>query len=171
MPAPELGAEVANLKQYEISFRRNAAISEALRLLKNSIIDSLPESDKNELSGPSFGLVSVSCQQIMDHLRERYRTSLASDFESFNTNLDTKIGSRRFQELATHHRFLHVQFSSAHQGLSEVDNCRYLTAHPLTASQTFLGLVTHITEQAPNFAPTPVDLGYSASASASHHPP
>lgn len=42
-PAPELG------------------ISEALRLLKNSIIDSLPESDKNELSDPSFGLVSVSC--------------------------------------------------------------------------------------------------------------
>ena len=187
-PAPELGAAAANLKQYEISFRRNAAISEALRLLKNSIIDSLPESDKNELSDPSFGLVSVSCQRIMDHLRERYGTFLASDFESFRADLDTKIGSRTFQELAAHHRFLHVQFSSANQGLSEVDKCRYLrtsianhlsystaitsylTAYPLIASQTFLGLVIHITEQAPNFAPTPVDLGYSASASASHHP-
>ena len=32
-PAPELGAPAANLKQYEISFRRNSAISEALRIL------------------------------------------------------------------------------------------------------------------------------------------
>ena len=85
-----------------------------------------------------------------------------------------------------HHRFLHVQFSSVNQGLSEVDKCRYLMvlianyisytaavtsyliAHPLIASQTFLGLVTNITEQAPNFAPTPVDLEYSASASAEY---
>lgn len=60
-----------------------------------------------------------------------------------------------------HHRFLHVQFSSVNQGLSEVDKCRYLMvlianyisytaavtsyliAHPLIASQTFLGLVTN----------------------------
>ena len=187
-PAPELGAAAAILKQYEISFRQNAAISEALRILKNSIIASFPESDKNELSDPSFGLVSVSFQRIIDHLRKRHGTFLASDFESFRADLDTKIGSRTFPELAAHHRFLQVQFSSANQGLSEVNKCRYrraaigdhiayttaitsyLTAHPTIANQAFLGLITHITEQAPNFTLTPIDLEYMASALATPHP-
>ena len=100
---PELGAAAAILKQYEISFRRNSAISEALRILKNSIIIGLPEADKNELSDPSFGLVSISCLQILNHLRERYGTFLASDFDSFRTELDTKIGTRTFPELAANH--------------------------------------------------------------------
>ena len=183
-PPPELGAVAAILKQYEISFRRNAAISEGLRILKNSIITSLPEADKDELSDPSFGLVSISCQHIMDHLRERYGTFLASDFEAFRSDLETKIGTRTFPELAAHHRLIHVQFQSANQGLPEIDKCRYLraaignhisfttaitsylTAHPLIAQQTFLGIVNHITEQAPNFAPVPIDLGYAASVSA-----
>ena len=75
-PAPELGAAAANLKQYEISFRRNAAISEALRLLKTSIIVSLPESDKNELSDPSFGHVSVSCVVVPGPRSRSYRIVL-----------------------------------------------------------------------------------------------
>ena len=123
---PELGAAAANLKQYEISFRRNSAISEALRILKNSIIIGLPEADKNELGDPSFGLVLISYLQILNHLRERYGTFLASDFDSFRTELDTKIGTRTFPELAANHRFFHVQFASANQSLSEVDKCCYL---------------------------------------------
>ena len=187
-PPLELGTAAVDLKQYEIAFRRNSAISDALRILNNSIIVGLPEADKNELSDPSFDLVSISCLQILNHLRERYVTFLASDFDSFHTELDTKIGTRTFPELAANHRFLHVQFASANQSLFEVDKCRYLraaisshisystaitsylTAHPLVANQTFLGFVNHITEQAPNFTPTPIDLGYAAAASAPHQP-
>ena len=183
-PPPELGALAANLKQYEITLRRNSAISEALRVLKNAIISNLPDADRNELSDPFFGLVSISCQQLLDHLRERYGTFLASDFDAFRTEHNAKIGMRTFSELSAQHRLIHVQFSSANQGLSEVDKCRYLraaigsnisyttattsylTAHPHIAQQTFLGLVDHITEQAPNFVPVPIDLGYAASLSA-----
>lgn len=182
-PPPELNAAAAILKQYEITFRRNSAISEALRVLKNAIIISLPDADRNELSDPFFGLVSISCQQLLDHLRERYGTFLASDFDAFRTDLNAKIGTRTFPELAAQHRLIHVQFASANQGLSEVDKCRYLrsaigsnisyttaitsylTAHPQIIQQTFLGLVNHITEQAPNFSPVSTDLGYVASAS------
>ena len=188
-PPPELGAAAAILKQYEITFRRNSAISEALRVLKNAIISSLPDADKNELSDPFFGLVSISCQQLLDHLRERYGTFLASDFDSFRTDLNAKIGSRTFSELAAQHRLIHVQFLSANQGLSEVDKCRYLraaigthmsyttaitsylTTHPHIVQQTFTGLVNHITEQAPNFTPIPLDLGYAASVSAATEMP
>ena len=183
-PPPELGAAAANLKQYEITFRRNSAISESLRVLKNAIISSLPDADKNELSDPFFGLVSTSCQQLLDHLRERYGTFLASDFDAFRSDLNAKIGIRTFPELAAQHRLIHVQFLSANQGLSEVDKCRYLraaigshlsyttaitsylTANPHIVQQTFTGLVNHITEQAPNFTPVPIDLGYAASVSA-----
>lgn len=183
-PPPELGAAAANLKQYEITFRRNSAISESLRLLKNAIISSLPDADKNELSDPFFGLVSTSCQQLLDHLRERYGTFLASDFDAFRSDLNAKIGIRTFPELAAQHRLIHVQFLSANQGISEVDKCRYLraaigshlsyttaitsylTANPHIVQQTFTGLVNHITEQAPNFTPVPIDLGYAASVSA-----
>ena len=182
-PPPELGAAAANLKQYEIIFRRNSAISEALRVLTNAIISSLPDADKNELSDPFFGLVSISCQQLLDHLRERYGTFLASDFDAFRNELNTKIELRTFSELAAQHRLIHVQFLSANQGLSEVDKCRYLraaigsnisyttaitsylTAHPHIVQQTFSGLVNHITEQAPNFTPVPTDIGYAAAAS------
>ena len=183
-PPPELGVVATILKQYEISFRENVAISEGFRILKNSIITSLLEADKDELSDPFFGLISISCQHIMDHLRERYGTYLASDFEAFRSDLETKIGTRTFPELAAHHRLTHVQFQSANQGLPEVDKCRYLraaignrisftmaitsylTAHPVIAQQTFSGMVNHITEQALNFAPVPIDLGYAASVSA-----
>ena len=114
----------------------------------------------------------------------RYRTFLASDFEAFRSDLETKIGTRTFPELAAHHSLIHVQFQSANQGLSEVDKCRYLraaignhisfttaitsylTAHPLIAQQTFSGILNHITQQAPNFPPVPIDLGYAASVSA-----
>ena len=183
-PPPELGAAAAILKQYEITFRRNLAISESLRVLKNAIISSLPDADKNELSDPFFGLVSTPCQQLLDHLGERYGTFLASDFDAFRNDLNAKIGIRTFTELAAQHRLIHVQFLSANQGLSEVDKCRYLraaigshlsystaitsylTAHPHIVQQTFTGLVNHITEQAPNFTPVPIDLGYAASVSA-----
>lgn len=188
-PPPKLGAAAATLKQYEIAFRRNAAISEGLRLLKNAIIASLPDADINELSDPFFGLVSISCQQLLNHLRERYGTFFASDFDAFRTELDAKIGTKTFSELAAHHRLIHVQFLSANQGLSEIDKCRYLrtairshvayttaitsylTTHPQIVQQTFLGLVNHITEQAPNFTPIPIDLGYAASVSASTDTP
>ena len=91
---------------------------------------------------------------------------------------------KNFLELAAQQRLIHVQFSSTKHGLSEVDKCRYLqaaigsnisyttattsylTAHPHIVQQTFLGLVNHITEQAPNFALVPIDLGYAASVSA-----
>ena len=63
----KLGAVAATLKQYEIAFRRNAVITEALRLLKNLIIASLSEADINELSNLTLGLVSVSCLQILQH--------------------------------------------------------------------------------------------------------
>ena len=142
VPPPELGAPAANLKQYEITFRRNSAISEALRVLKNAIISSLPDADKNELSDPFFGLVSISCQQLLDHLRERYGTFLASDFDSFRTNLNTKIGSRTFSELAAQHRLIHVQFLSANQGLSEVDKCRYLRA-AIASHMSYTTAITH----------------------------
>ena len=178
---PELGAVAATLKQYEIAFRRNAAITEALRLLKNSIIESLPEADINELSDPTLGLVSVSCLQILQHLRERYGTFLASDFKSLRTELEEKIGSRTFPELAATHRLIHVQFTTANQSLSEIDKCRYLrsaiaaniatttavtsylTANPQIVQQPLAGLVTHITEQALNLTTTPYDPGYAAS--------
>lgn len=187
--APELGALAAQLKQYEIAFRRNSAISEALRLLKNSIVASLPDSDINELSDPILGLVSVSCFQILQHLRARYGIFLASDFDSFRTDLEASIGSRTFSELAATHRLLHVQFSSANQILSEIDKCRYLraaiaanipmntavtsylTAHPQIVQQTFAGLVAHITEQAPNFTSVPNDFGYTASTIATTEVP
>ena len=180
IPPPDLGATAAVLKQYEISFRRNAAISEALRQLKTSIIAAVPDSIIDELSDPTLGLVAVSCNQIISHLRQRYGIFLASDFENFRLALDEKIGSRTFSELSAAHRLLHVQFTSAGQGLSEIDKCRYLraaigtniamqtavtsylTQHPQIVQQTFAGIVLHITEQAPNFAITPNDLGYAA---------
>ena len=162
-PPPELGAAAAILKRYKIIFRRNSAISEALRVLKNTIISSLPDADKNELSDPFYGLVPISCQQLLDHLREHYGIFLASDFDSFRTDLNAKIGNRIFIELAAQNRLIHIQFLSANQGLSEVDKCRYLrtaigihmscttvitsylTAHPHIVQQTFT--VNHITER------------------------
>ena len=62
---PQLGAAAAVLKQYEISFRCNSAISEALRNLKNTITASLPDADINELSDPIIGLVSVKSLEIL----------------------------------------------------------------------------------------------------------
>ena len=64
-PPPELGAAAAILEQFEIIFWRNSAISESLRVLKNAIISSLPDADKNELSDLFFGLVSTSCQHLL----------------------------------------------------------------------------------------------------------
>ena len=88
MQPPELGAAAAVLKQYEISFRRNSAISEALRNLKNTIITSIPDADINELSDPIMGLVSVTSLEILQHLRTRYCIFLASDFGSFRRSLE-----------------------------------------------------------------------------------
>ena len=90
--------------------RRNSAISESLRVLKNAIISSLPDADKNELSDPFFGLVSTSCQQLLDHLRERYGTFLASDFDAFRSDLNAKIGIRTFTELAAQHDARRLRF-------------------------------------------------------------
>ena len=177
---PELGALAATLKQYEIVFRRNSAISEALRMLKNTIISSLPDSDIDELSDPTMGLVAVTSLQILQHLRARYGVFLASDFGSFRKTLEETIGSRTFAEVAAAHRLIHVQFGTANQHLSEIDKCRYLraaiapnvamstavtsylTTHPQIIQQTFAGLAAHITEQAPNFAIIPSDFGYAA---------
>lgn len=179
---PELGAVAAVLKQYEIAFRRNSAISEALRNLKNTIIASLPDSDIDELSDPTMGLVSVTSLEILQHLRARYGVFLASDFGSFRRSLEETIGSRTFAEVAAAHRLIHVQFGTANQHLAEIDKCRYLraaiasnlsmntavtsylTMHPQIIQQTFAGLAAHITEQAPNFAITPNDFGYAASS-------
>ena len=125
--------------------------------------------------------MSTSDQQLFDQLRERYGTFLASDFDAFHNDLNAKIGVRTFPKLVAQHRLIHVQFLSANQGLSEVDKCRclragigshisyttaiYLTAHPHIVQQTFTGLVNHITEQAVNFTPVPINLGYTASVS------
>ena len=188
MQPPELGAPAAVLKQYEISFRRNSAISEALRNLKNTIIASIPDADINELSDPTIGLVSVTSLGILQHLRARYGIFLASDFGSFRRSLEETIGSRTFAEVAAAHRLIHVQFGTANQHLSEIDKCRYLraaiasnvamttavtsylTTHPQIVQQTFAGLAAHITEQAPNFAVTPNDFGYAASSIATTDP-
>ena len=72
MQPPQLGAAAAVLKQYEISFRRNSAISEALRNLKNTIIASIQDADINELSDPTMELVSATSLEILQHLRARY---------------------------------------------------------------------------------------------------
>ena len=185
---PELGAAAAVLKQYEITFRRNSAISEALRNLKNTIIASLPDSDIDELSDPTMGLVSVTSLEILQHLRTRYGIFLASDFGSFRRSLEETIGSRTFAEVAAAHRLIHVQFGTANQNLSEIDKCRYLRAaiafnvamttavtshlitHPQIIQQTFAGLTAHIMEQAPNFAVIPNDFGYAASSIATKDP-
>ena len=90
-PPPALGALAADLKQYEITLKRNSAISEALRVLKNAIISNLPDADRNEVSDSFFGLVAISCQQLLDHLRERYGTFLASDFDAFCTEITLKL--------------------------------------------------------------------------------
>lgn len=178
---PELGALAATLKQYKIAFRRNSAISEALRILKNTIISSLPDSDIDELSDSTMGLVALTSLQILQHLRARYGVFLASDFGSFRKTLEESIGSRTFAEVAAAHRLIHVQFVTANQNLSKIDKCRYLrttiasnvamstavtsylTTHPQIIQQTFAGLAAHITEQAPNFTITPNDFGYAAS--------
>ena len=178
---PEHGALAATLKQYQIAFRRNSAISEALRMLQNSIIASLPDTDIDELSDPTMGLVSVTSIQILQHFRARYGIFLATDFGSFRRTLEETIGSRTFAEVAAAHRLIHEQFGTANQNLSEIDKCRYLraaiasnvamstavtsylTTHPQIIQQTFAGLTAHITEQAPNFVITPNDFGYAAS--------
>lgn len=185
---PELGAAAAVLKQYEIAFRRNSAISEALRNLKNTIIASLPDSDIDELSDPTMGLVSVTSLEILQHLRTRYGIFVASDFGSFRRSLEETIGTRTFAEVAAAHRLIHVQFGTANQNLSEIDKCRYLrasiasnvamttavtsylTTHPQIIQQTFAGLTAHITEQAPNFTVIPNDFGYAASSIATKDP-
>ena len=179
---PELGAPAATLKQYEIAFRKNSAILEALRTLKNTIVSSIPEVDIDELSDLKMGLVAVTSLQKLQYLRDRYGIFLASDYASFRRTLEEVIGTSAFSEIAAEHRLIHVQFSEANQSLSEIDKCRYLraaiatniaintavtsylTLHPQIIQQTFAGLVAHITEQAPNFSITPHDLGYAASA-------
>ena len=126
MQPPKLGAAAAVLKQYEISFRRNLAISEALRNLENTIIASIPDADINELSDPIMGLVSVTSLEILQYLRTRYGIFLASDFGSFRRSLEETIGSRTFAEVTAAHRLIHVQFGTANQHLSKIDKCRYL---------------------------------------------
>ena len=183
MQPSKVGAAAAVLKQYEISFRCNSAISETLRNLKNTIIASISDADINEHSDPRMGLVSVTSLEILQHLRARYGIFLASDFGSFRRSVEETIGSRTFADVAAAHRLIHVQFGTANQYLSKIDKCRYLRAAiasnvamttavtsyltlvlPQIVQQTFASLAAHITEQAPSFVVTPNDFGYAASS-------
>ena len=96
---------------------------------------------------------------------------------------------RFVSEIAAEHRLIHVQFTEANQRLSEIDKCRYIRAaiannvamntavtsylmtHPQIIQQTFAGLVSHITEQAPKFSITSHDFGYAASSASRFNPP
>ena len=155
----------------------------AVLVLTRRLKDSLPNSDRNELSDPILGMGRITSLDIMNHLRTQYGTLTSNDYKLLYVQLTNKLDSpANFTGFAADQRFIFQQLASQGQPIPELQQCdylrsgtshllpiqkaidSYLTAHPLTATQTFTTLVEHITLHAPNFTQVTADMGYTAAA-------
>ena len=155
----------------------------AVLVLTRRLKDSLPNSDRNELSDPILGMGRITSLDIVDHICTHYGTLTSNDYKLLYAQLTNKLDSpANFTGFATDQRFFFQQLSSQGQPVPELQQCdylcsgishllskqkaidSYLTAHPLTATQTFTTLVEHITLHAPNFTQVTANMAYNAAA-------
>ena len=155
----------------------------AVLVLTRRLKDSLPNSDRNELSDPILGMGRITSLDIMNHIRTQYGTLTSNDYKVLYAQLTNKLDSpANFTGFAADQRFIFQQLASQGQPIPELQQCdylrsgtthllpiqkaidSYLTAHPLTATQTFTTLVEHITLHAPNFTQVTADMAYNAAA-------
>ena len=188
IPAPN--ASNALVKFWETAIKDRTSINEALQLLTQRMILSMPPSDISELSDPTWGMLSVTLQQMYVHCKLKYSVLNATDFDTIFQRLNLpKATTEDYPALAERHRDLHAVCLNARQPLSELEKCRYyktslqhdpagftasqhyIQLTPLLSNQTFTQLVAHVALHAPNYAPTAATLGYAtASAATSINP-
>jgi hypothetical protein len=183
-PTLQNAATSAAAQKWKVKMDNRKQVIDTLLRLKNKLIASLGPSDQAMLSHPIFGMMNVTPRQIMDHLIATYGHLDSSDLLRLDQDLLIKMTSAEvFETVSSKHKIIHDKLAFAGQPLSEHLKCRklkeatyhvpsikmaidsYHTARPLVANQTFITLVAHITEQAPNFIPSSSDLLYHTSPS------
>ena len=188
---PEPPADNANAwRSFEHRTKEFDKVVTALLVLTRRLKDALPTADRNELSDPILGMGRITSLDIMNHIRTQYGTLTSNDYKLLYTQLANKLDSAmNFTGFAADQRFIFQQLASQGQPIPELQKCdylrsgtshllpiqkaidTYLTAHPLTAAQTFTSLVEHITLHAPNFTQVTSDMGYTAAATFHSAPP
>lgn len=182
--APEPPADNANAwRLFEYRTKEFDKVVAAVLTLTRRLKDALPTADRNELSDPTLGMGRITPLEIMNHIRTQYGTLTSNDYKLLYAQLALKLDSaNNFTGFAADQRFIFQQLESQGQPVPELQKCEYLrtgmahllpiqkaidsylTAHPLTATQTFVTLVEHITLHAPNFTPVAADMNYTAAA-------
>jgi hypothetical protein len=187
-PTPAATAGALTIKVWERKLADNIAVSDNLRTLKAQLIASIQPADLVILHDPFFGLLNVSAFVIMAHVTVLHGTLDHSDFAHLRSQLLISMTHKdSLPDFIGTHQLLHAQFAESQQPLSELDKCHhfreavktqahvqhaidsYLVAHPLVGEQTFLALIAHVVEQAPNFAPTIASMGYAANGTLITH--
>jgi uncharacterized protein YerC len=178
---PPTNATALTIKIWERRLADNVLVTDNLRSLKAQLIASVQPADIIILHDPFFGLLNVPALTIMNHLTELHGTLNRSDFAHLRLQLSLPMtANESLQDFIGTHQLLHDQFAEAHQPLSELDKCHhfreaiktlphinhaidsYLVAHPLVEAQNYRDLTAHTVNQAPNFTPTAVAMGYAA---------
>lgn len=188
---PESPADNANAwRSFERRTKEFEKVVTALLVLTRRLKDALPTADRNELSDQILGMGRITSLDIMNHIRTQYGTLTSNDYKLHYTQRANKLDSAiNFTGFAADQRFIFQELASQGQPIPELQKCgylrsgtshflpiqkaidTYLTAHPLTATQTFISLVEHITLHAPNFTQVTSDMGYIAAATLNSAPP
>jgi hypothetical protein len=80
-------------QQHKDEKQAHGDFSSASVLLRDGILESISETDRNNLRDPITGLDLATANAVIDHMLAAHGVYTESDIDSFLTKLDTKLGT------------------------------------------------------------------------------
>jgi hypothetical protein len=112
--------------EYKILKDDFVAIENATKELKDKILRSIPQEDRDELEDSDYGALDLTILQIVQHLTTKYGTMEGTDFETLEQQLLIPLSSQA--GLPSHislFKKIFLQFAASKQPKSELDKCKF----------------------------------------------
>lgn len=165
---------------YKMLKEEYIAVENATKDLKDKLLRSIPQEDRDELEDSEYGTLDLTILQVIQHLTTKYGTMEGTDFESLEQQLLIPLSSQAglVSHISTFKKIF-LQFEASKQPKSEFDKCKlfkssimhipgtakaldnYSMSYPLVEDQAFEAMAAHVKRLSPNFQVTSADLGYA----------